>query len=919
MATELSTLAQTKTDEVQQKIQLVLEIDGVPTRYSLGTIRKYVRIGDPGLEIGNDWRIGGFIDQDNQLDAITLDGTSTTIAQQLLQDRGGTSSVSGISVSLLDIDEQITRLITPGEVVDDILGRKAYVYLGYQDTAFPQDFTQIFAGVIDEVIAGPTIVLNIAHPEQKKRGQVLTKVSTALTQALKFRSEVIQGILYKTRRDVSGTVTIIYTDTVASGFEEVNVVGTTITVQIEAGVTTANDVRDVIEKSIDALSLVEIQLVSGMGPLLQIAQSATPLNSDTTIVVEDTKGFVLPAASEGLRTYVRINDEIIEYTGFTDTTFIGCTRQAFFDLDARAFGAHHEDEDTVESFYRIQGSAIDICLKMLLSGGPAYFAENVDISSINVVEVLEYFPNAVYFEGINVSDKYGVVIGDMVSITGDSDPANNVTDAEVIEVVVTEFGSYIVLDSVMLVDQVNTPAVIAFKTKWNVWPAEAGLGMGGDEIDVPQFEYIKETFSTSIFEYDFYITETVEVKDFLDTEVLFPTGAFTLPRKGKISLGFTAPPLSIQNLVTLNASNTIKPEQNKVYRSLSKYFYNNVVFKYNEDVLDAGKYLSGDLTVDADSKSRIRASNKTFVVSARGLRPSVDTDSIMTILIGRFLDRYKFAAERIKIQGFYGKTFNNDVGDIVPFGGIELKIPSSDNASRRTPVKLYEIVNKSLGITSGITTLDLVDTAYSIEGARYGVVSPASYIAAGSTTSELKLKNSFGNLAPKKEKVKYTDFYGEQVLIHDSDWTYQYERTLVSFKTSDGNVMLINPPLPAPPSEDDIVEIIHYPDNDNNEDAALYKSRFVFTNPSVPVVSGVNGTSFNVSLSDADLFKPGQPILLHKEDTDGIWTNYSPEVLIDSVVGTLITVDEDMGLTPDNTYTVELIGYPDEGAPYRYL
>lgn len=923
MATTLSTLAQTKTQETKQRPQLVLEIEGVATRYGLGSIKKYIRIGDTGLEVGSDWVIGGTTEQENQLDAISLDGTTTTIAQQLLQDRGGTSSISGISVSLLDIDEEITRLITPGEVVDDILGRRANVYLGYQDTAFPQDFIQIFAGVIDEVDAGSTIILNIAHPEQKKRGQVLQKISTTLATALRYRSETIQGILYQTRRDVVGTVEVRYLNTTTAGSETVSVAATLITVNIQSGVSTNTQIRKAIENTLAALELISVQIQDGQAATLATAVGYTTLASDTSLVLVDATGLILPASSEGLRTYVRIDDEIIEYTGISTNTLTGGVRESFVDRDARAFGSHHDVGATVESFYRIQGNAVEICLKMLMSGGDEYFAEDVQIQSINEVENVGNVPNAVYFSGVNVADKYGLTPEAMVTITLDGVVGNNVTLAQIAQVEVTDFGSYIILDGVTLTDQIISSGFAKFKSQWRVWPSDAGLGMGGDEVDVPEFERILETFASSLFEYDFYIRDTVTVKDFLDTEVLYPTGAFTLPRKGKISAGFTSPPLGAIELRNLDSSNTIRPDQNRVLRGISRYFYNNVVYRYNENLLDDGKMLNGDLTVDTDSRARIKIGNRNLVIDARGLRASDDTTNRITQLTQRFLDRYKYGAERIKVKAFYGDAFNADVGDIIAFGGADLKLPDSRFASRETRVKLYEVVNKSLDIRSGIVSLDLVDTAFSIEGARYGVVSPASIVGAGSTTTVLQLVNSYGNEAPRKERIKWEEFIGQDVLIHEEDatgvWTTSYIRTLDGFQSSDGNKMIISPALPSPPASGAVVEIINYPDTANPEDADEYKRQFVFLNPQVMVTTGVNSTSFNVDAGDVAKFQETQPLILHQDSSLGVWEQVTPEVKVQSVVGTLVTVDADLGLTPDNTFAIELIGFPDAGYPYRYI
>lgn len=913
MATELTTIAQIKSDEVIQNPQLVLQIEGVDTVFGIGEVKKYVRVGDPGLLIGDSWKIGGYNPYENQLDVINLDGSSNTITQQLLQDRGGTSSVSSVQIALVDKNGQMTELITPGVVVEDILGRKANVYLGYQETAWPQDFVRIFSGVIDEVVGGTSIVLNIAHPEQKKRVEIFQKVTTELTAPANYRSAEIQKITYQTRRDVIGTVTVTYTSGGTAGAEIVNVAGNNIVVQIEAGVSTAAQVRKAIENSLPALYLVTVKIESGFTAEPQTVQPLTSLTSDTTIQVTTTKGLLLPVPLEGFKTYVRIEDEVIEYTGLTDTTITGCVRGALSLRDERAEGAHHEVDSSVESFYRIEGKALDIALKILMSGGPEYFVEGVKIKSIVDVEGVGPILNAVWFEGLNIQDAYGVTIGDKVTITGDANPANNVVDAIIQDVVATSFGSYIVLTGVALVSSIISEGTIAFASKWNVLPKGAGLEMGGDEVDVPEFERIKETFSSSIFTYDFYLKDSVIAKDFIDTELLFPTGAFTLPRRGKISLGYTSAPLGSADMKVLDSSNTTKPDQTKIRRSLNKYFYNNVLFQFNEAVVDE-RFLSGDLEVNQDSKNRIRVGNKTLVLKARGVRPTNDNLQIIELLKKRFQDRYKFGAEVVSIFAFYGKTFNTDVGDVVVFGDSILQLPDTTKGSRNFSPRLFEVGNKSLSIKTGEVRLDLVDTGYSLADGRYGIVSPSSQTALGSSTTQIKIKNSYDTIAPKVERTKWTPYVGAKLLVHDNDWDILGETYLKGFSASDDFLMLVDPPLAFTPGENFIVDIAPY-DDSNEEAEGLAKRVFVYTNPTVEVVAGTSTTEFEVSGLDADKFLEGAVLLVH----DAAWDIVSPEVKVIDVTGSTITVSASLGFTPLAGYEVELIGFKDGGSPYRYL
>lgn len=915
MATELTATAEIKAAARTQEPQLVLQIDGVETLFGIGQVKKFVKIGDPELIIDGSWKIGGLNPYEEQADLIDLNGSSNTISQQLLQDKGGTSSVPSIQISLIDKNQEITKLITPGEVVDDILGRKASVYLGYRETAFPQDFVRIFAGIIDDVTASGTVILNVAHPEQKKRAEIFQKITTELTADFNYRSRRIQHILYKTRRDVVGTVTVTYTSGATVGNEIVSVAGTNITVQIAAGVSQARHIRDKIERSIEALSLVEIKIDSGFQNEPQTIQALTSLDSDTTANVLSTKGMLLPVPSEGFRTYVRINDEVIEYTGLTDTTITGCVRGALADRDERAEGNSHEEGDSVDTFYRLEGQAFDLALKILMSGGPAYYVNGLQIKSIVHVEGVGLVPNAVWFENINIQDAWGVTVGDKATIIDDTIPSNNVVDYPISEVIATPYGSYIVLDGAGLTAQVLSTGTISFASKWNVFPAGAGLEMGGDEVDVPEFERLRDAFASSIFDYDFYLKDSVIAKDFIDTEILFPTGAFSLPRKGKISVGYTSPPIGASDIKVLDSTNTTKPQTNKIKRTINKYFYNNVLFKYNEAVVDE-LFLSGDLEVNQDSKNRIPVGNKTLVIEARGLRPSTDATVIIDILKRRFQDKYKFGAELVSTQAFYGKTFNTDVGDVVVFGDSTLALPDTKKGTRDFAPRLFEVANKSLSIKTGEVKLELLDSGYSLADGRYGIVSPSSMtVAAGSSGDQLKIKNSFGIVAPQLERTKWTPYVGQRVIIHDDLWDNVFETTLLGFSASDAYLMLLKEPVPFTVLDDYIVEVAQYPDNADPEDQQLSKRVFVFTNPTVAVLSGISQTQFTVAGLDVSKFLEGAIVLVR--DTE--WDVYSPEVKVTDVTGSTITVSAPLGFVPLAGYEIDFIGFKDGGAPYRYL
>jgi hypothetical protein len=792
---------------------LVLEIDGVSTLFGVDTVQEYIRIGDTGLAIDGSWTIGGLREATDQLSAISFEGTGSTISQQLLQDKGGTSSVSSLAISLIDFDGTITELVTPGSTVDDILGRRAYVMLGFADTAYPQDYIQVFSGLVDEVVTGGTIVLNIAHPDAKKRQTIFPNIKAKLDGA------------------INGAV--------------------------------------------------------------------------TTITLDDVSGLLSPADSGTLTCYIRVDDEVIGYaaidTGLNQLT--GCTRGQ---LGTTA--AAHDDETDVSSFYRLQGDAITLALKLLLSSEDTYYLEGVSVDSFVRTPGDGDVPNAIYFYGFNVTSRYGVVAGDLVTTTGATNAANDVTLAEVTEVVETAEGSYIVLGAESLVVEEGTSATISLSSQYNALPT--GLGLGGDQVDVTEFEWVQTTFPGSLPDYDFYLTEDVDGRQFVDTQILFPAACFSIPRNGRVSVGFTSPPLSTDELVELDASNVTRPDQIKVKRSVNRYLYNAIVYRYEKDV--DGEYRAGLIAQDADSTSRIPVGNKVLRIDSDGLRASAGNSVMLEANSERLLDRYKFAAETFQFKAFFGDVFNVDVGDVVLFGDPDLQIVDSKSGTREFVPRLCEVVNKSMNIKTGECELTVLDTNYATNG-RFGVISPSSVLDSGATTTVLPLTISYGWAMPY-ERTKWTQYVGERVLIRAVDWSTSEETTITGVGQVEDTLLV--EALGSPPAAGSIVELAPYSTDADPEVDALSKRAHASFNPVLTVTGGTSATQFAVSAPDAAKLFVGCTVRVSSSD----YVDSSGEVEVTEISGTDITVGTALGFTPSAGDIVELIGFAnDEGAPYRWV
>lgn len=715
MSIDITLNARNAANQLVIQPQLVLEIDGVDTIYGARRILKYIRIGDPGLEIGDEWRIGGFNEVEDQDDLISLDGTTTQINQQLNPDKAAVQSVSSMQIKLLDEGDSITELISPGFVVTDLLYRRCKVYLGFANVAFPEDYFVVFRGVIDDIISEQgAVVLNIAHPDQKKRQDIFQKVETTLNGAIN--------------------------------------------------------------------------------------------NSVTTITVDSTDNFLSPVLGpDGLNDssllfYIKIEDEIIRYTAKTATTFTGCTRGS---LGTTA--ASHDDESTVESFYRLTGNCIDLALKIMLSGWNGYFQTLVDVTSFERISSTESVDNAIFFFGIDVQQKYGLEIGDYITTVSATNGANNVTLKEITSIVKTDDGSYMIIDGVTFVYEDASPATISFRSQYDT--LGEGLKMYPDEVDVAQHLDLKRLFLSNL-SYDFYLKDTVKGKDFLNEEIYKPGAMYALPRKAKSSVQYHIGPIPGANIVTLNNENVKNPSKIKIRRTTGKNFYNTVVYKFDEDVLE-DKFLSGIIATDATSKTQIPAGNKVLVIESKGIRTSLQGSSQATSQSTRTLNRYAFAAEFFdEVRVNFSTGFQIECGDVLLFDGSNLNISDIKSGGRGMTVRFFEVANKKLDIKTGDVVLTLLDTGFSTAN-RYGLIGPASQVKSAVSASQFVIEpgDYSDDVFGSNEGAKWSRYPLVQIKVRNADFSIDGQTNINSVA---GNTITVSPALGFTPANGQVMEISHY-------------------------------------------------------------------------------------------------------------
>lgn len=900
------------TDNAREAIRVpqlapvvVLKIDGISTLFGNVAIKEFLRIG-PELIIG-DFIIGGFTLIDDQNNYIQYDrGTTTRITQKLDQSRGQGSSISAMTINIVDFFETITELVSPGFRVSDVLNRRVTVFLGSQETSWPEDYNVIFRGVVSGINGGAGFVeLQLNNTDEKKRITVLPRVVGELTAPMDYRSATFQDLLYRNRSDLVNTVQVTYVGGGTAGSEVVSLLSIYhIQVQIQSGVSTASQIRSAIENSALSNQLVEVE-ITGNGSATQVTGTTT-LGVDSVMSLLDPTGFLAPADGGTLRPYAQIDDELIEYTGIAVSDLTGAIRGQ----GLNGIAQFHGIESNVDQVVRLFGNGIDLALKLMLSRGPEFYAENLEIESIVSLTGNPDQPNTIFFLGIDVEVDYGVAIGDSADITGSLVPANNVTASRVLDVGRVDNGTFVVLSDTLFPESAS-PAVVSFKSQYNVLPI--GMAMKPNEVDVAEHQFVRDTFLPT-FTLDIYTKEITDGKGFLEKEIYLPMTCFSVPRKGRSSIVYTVGPLPTYEVVTLDTQSIENPSALKTSRSLNENFYNSVRFDYEFDPVTNGFTKSRE--IDAEESTVNDAEKKQFVVQSKGLRVDSDANALIDRAARRFNRRYQNGAVAIKgAKVIFSKGFQLEIGDVVAVDFASLQLSDFESGNRQGALKLMDIQNKVLDYKTGDVTLDLLDTIFGT-GDRYGLISPASYTDTGSTTTKLLLKKSFATRDFQTESLKWQGYEGQSVIVHSDDYTFgPYETTIVGFDTNTPQGMTVSPALPVAPGEDWIIEAITYPNSVDPNFQAFWKQRHAFFSPQVAVVAGVSTTRFTVAPGDVTKFFVGSAVRVHNYD----FTVDSGDRTVVDIIGNDIIVNLSLGFTPTSTNFVDLIGFPDQTQAYRIV
>lgn len=649
-------------------------------------------------------------------------------------------------------------------------------------------------------------------------------------------------------------------------------------------------------------------------PKVETALSGGINNSVTTLPVTSTASFSYPYSDTptavidtSITYYVRIDDEIIKYTAVNSTNFLTCTR-----AQLGTTAASHSSGAQVQSFYTLAGSAMDLALKLMLSGKNGYWAEDVPAESFVAITGEYDIDDTVFFPGVDIESEYGVVTGDFITISGASNGANNVTLAEIAGVTKVDTGSYILVDGVTFVRETDTAAVVSFRSQYDT--LGMGLAMDGDQVDVAEHVYLNESILATNSSYLFYIKENFTAKDFMDKEIYAPMGAYSIPRKGRCSVGYHLGPVPRSSVPIITKDLIKSPGKIKIRRSINKNFYNTVLYQVDESPLE-DKFFGGFVYYDADSRNRIAAGTRAMQFKAKGIRTDNGGAILTDRVASRLLNRYRLGAEYIEnLELFFKAGFNVEPGDLVVIDFTDLQVTNIQDGTRDKPAKIYEVINRSLDLRTGDVSINVIDTNFDLSE-RYGVIAPSSLIDAGSTDTVLLIKDSYEEFFPNDEGKKWENYVGLKLRVHSLDFSFDEEVTLSSINSANTHELTVTPALSGAPDEGYIVDLVEFPDNTDSTDQNLAKIFHAYLAPTVEVVTGVSSTSFTVGAGDIAKFLEGATVLVHSVD----YVTESEEVKVVSAVGVTVTVDTALGFTPSAGQVVDLVGFPDSSPAYRFV
>jgi len=260
---------------------------------------------------------------------------------------------------------------------------------------------------------------------------------------------------------------------------------------------------------------------------------------------------------------------------------------------------------------------------------------------------------------------------------------------------------------------------------YNVLPT--GLCLNEDDVDIATFEEL--SLENAGVEMCFYITNTIEsVRDFIADQLLGPIGLYLQTSEGRISVNNNRPGNACEAQMVLDSTKVTNCSQLKIQRSLSNFYYSEVVFAHTSNPCDSNStFLAGNVNLSDESAQRFQREN-TLTIRSEGLRDFKGAGLISRATASRLLDRYSRGAEFIEnIELLFSCACQVNIGDVVQLDLRSLGVSDTRTGRRDTFNRLFEIYRLDVNYKTGRVRISVVDTTFD-DDVRLGNIAPSMIV-----------------------------------------------------------------------------------------------------------------------------------------------------------------------------------------------
>jgi hypothetical protein len=904
---------QLNTAQVKQ-LNVVLEIEGLPFYISLLPAYKKIRYGDP-ISYGDPGLVyGSLVKRDDVYPYLSVN-SSLSISQKVEPEQGR-GSASVMSFEFIDYQGFMTKVVSSGQYLDEFLGGKMIkVWVGYQNSSFKEDYFVVFRGYATGVSSTPTKIMvqcTDAFYKLKQQDFLLPK-TLVRAHSENFTQSNVDVLSYI--NPPGGN--LLQNDMVVNFYNPLG---------LPSGLTSADFYVVQADSTKFRVSTTQGGLYvtissSWAGTTACTMKNTGPTSTYIPVIKTDglTNKVLGPDGTidSSLKTYVRIDDEFMEYQKDAfGADFITVSRGAQGTIPV----GHDVGVDTLNQVI-LEDNILLLSLRMMLSGWNGPWINNIQLYAINDTgDPITGIEANVFVlpDGLDAVESYGLAVGDYLYLTG-SLAGNDGTYT--VRNIGNARGYPNNLIFVSKVGGGNTnlenpfPGTMAIRSQYDTWPTNCGMQLRTTDVDVTDYQYNYDVFASQVDNtFRLLIKEPVNAKETIEKEFLLPAGAYGVTRFGRISCVFTAPPIAGDNLQILNLDTIIDPQNITITRAINNRRYWSEIQHFFDYNLLTDNALSLVARLDTDSLNRFTVS-QVLPIQARGLRTDLGAQSFVNRRAQYLLNRYNNVAQEIKIKTNWKTASLLQAGDSIGlYDKGTLHLSNFNTGQRDLGFQLYEIIDWALDIKTGTATLTLLSTANYQVSDRFATIAPSSLVDAGSTPTQIRIKDSFGAKYPDNESQKWVQIVGDLISVHSEDYTTYEEVQLLSVDPIDKFVLNVAG-LSFTPSAGMIVDCASYPTTTDPNDQFRTKLLYDSLSPTVAVVTGTSQTVFDVSAPDAAKFNIGLTVVVRNDN----WSVASPECAVLSVVGTTVTLATPLGFIPDNTYFVDGIGFKDGLGFYRAL